>query len=97
MVEGTGLENRHTSNGIVSSNLTLSASGLDALDRGSACQRVVFSGRNWRGNVDGWLSGLRRTPGKCVYVKAYRGFESHPVRSAPVRTGGGAAEQRRRS
>ena len=20
-------------------------------------------------------------PGKCVYVKAYRGFESHPVRS----------------
>ena len=25
MVEGTGLENRHTGNGIVSSNLTLSA------------------------------------------------------------------------
>ncbi len=26
-------------------------------------------------------SGRRSTPGKCVYVlKAYRGFESHPLR-----------------
>ena len=31
MVEGTGLENRHTGNGIVSSNLTLSVAGPDAL------------------------------------------------------------------
>lgn len=29
---------------------------------------------------DRWPSGLRRTPGTRVYVKAYRGFESLPVR-----------------
>ena len=27
-----------------------------------------------------WPSGLRRTPGTRVCVKAYRGFESHPLR-----------------
>jgi hypothetical protein len=32
--------------------------------------------------VEGWPSGLRRTLGKRVYVKAYRGFESHSLRSA---------------
>ena len=31
-------------------------------------------------DLDRWPSGLRRTPGKCVYVKAYREFESHPIR-----------------
>ena len=30
-------------------------------------------------NGERWPSGLRRTPGKCVYVKAYRGFKSHPL------------------
>ncbi len=29
--------------------------------------------------VEGWPSGLRRTPGKCVYVRAYREFESLPL------------------
>src|SRR5215213_9430190 len=33
-----------------------------------------------RHDLDRWPSGLRRTPGKCVYVKAYREFESHPIR-----------------
>lgn len=32
---------------------------------------------------DRWPSGLRRTPGTRVYVKAYRGFESLPVRHFP--------------
>jgi hypothetical protein len=63
VVEGTGLENRRTGNGIVSSNLTLSVREIP---------QFAF--------MDRWPSGLRRTPGKCVYVKAYRGFESHPVR-----------------
>ena len=50
MVEGTGLENRRTGNGIVSSNLTLSAAVEyhDALVRGSACQRVRRVGRGDR-------------------------------------------------
>jgi hypothetical protein len=30
--------------------------------------------------MEGWPSGLRRTLGKRVYVKAYRGFESHSLR-----------------
>jgi hypothetical protein len=29
---------------------------------------------------EGWPSGLRRTLGKRVCVKAYRGFESHSFR-----------------
>jgi hypothetical protein len=82
VVESTGLENRRTGNGTVSSNLTLSA----PIDRTHVCAlarrfappaRLVWSDDS----LDGWPSGLRRTPGKCVYVKAYRGFESHPVRS----------------
>ena len=32
------------------------------------------------GATEGWPSGLRRTLGKRVYVKAYRGFESHSLR-----------------
>lgn len=87
MVESTGLENRRTRKGTVSSNLTLSARSIDTCTParwlgGSRRQRVWFS---WTTIVrwDGWPSGLRRTPGKCVYVKAYRGFESHPVRDNP--------------
>jgi hypothetical protein len=29
---------------------------------------------------EGWPSGLRRTLGKRVYGKPYRGFESHSLR-----------------
>src|ERR1700733_5622123 len=32
------------------------------------------------GATEGWPSGLRRTLGKRVCVKAYRGFESHSLR-----------------
>ncbi len=32
--------------------------------------------------TEGWPSGRRRTPGKCVYGKPYRGFESRPLSSA---------------
>ena len=49
MVEGTGLENRHTGNGIVSSNLTLSA-GVAARRRGSPRRRVLLKG------VPGWVA-----------------------------------------
>jgi hypothetical protein len=31
--------------------------------------------------LEGWPSGLRRTLGKRVYGKPYRGFESHSLRS----------------
>src|ERR1700739_2151108 len=33
---------------------------------------------------EGWPSGLRRTLGKRVCVKAYRGFESHSLRQEGV-------------
>ena len=36
MAEGTGLENRHTGNGIVSSNLTLSVHDLRVVEWGLA-------------------------------------------------------------
>src|SRR5215217_933678 len=82
VVEGTSLENWHTGNGIVSSNLTPSV-----VSQGKARRpwphRVlpcVFSGCSLGVVLDRWPSGLRRRPGKLVYVKAYRGFESHPVR-----------------
>jgi hypothetical protein len=43
VVEGTGLENRHTGNGIVSSNLTLSAVGSIQLERAAtACRGGAF-------------------------------------------------------
>ena len=32
--------------------------------------------------TEGWPSGLRRTPGKCVYGKPYRGFESRLLRQS---------------
>src|SRR5262249_29431867 len=35
--------------------------------------------------AEGWPSGLRRTLGKRVYGKPYRGFESHSLRQKPVR------------
>src|SRR6516225_2669692 len=34
---------------------------------------------------EGWPSGLRRTLGKRVYGKPYRGFESHSLRQNEVR------------
>src|SRR5689334_10735740 len=34
--------------------------------------------------AEGWPSGLRRTLGKRVCVKAYRGFESHSLRHASL-------------
>jgi hypothetical protein len=47
--------------------------------------------------MEGWPSGLRRTLGKRVYGKPYRGFESHPLRhdseSASSRTRQMAASQ----
>src|ERR687888_1118335 len=33
-----------------------------------------------RKRAEGWPSGLRRTLGKRVYGKPYRGFESHSLR-----------------
>src|ERR671935_1426479 len=33
-----------------------------------------------RKHAEGWPSGLRRTLGKRVYGKPYRGFESHSLR-----------------
>ena len=88
MVESTGLENRRTRKGIVSSNLTLSACGSfgTIIERAGSADRRQ---RAWliccvvRISLDRWPSGLRRTPGKCVYVKAYREFESHPIRKNP--------------
>jgi hypothetical protein len=45
--------------------------------------------------AEGWPSGLRRTLGKRVCVKAYRGFESHSLRQtvteAAVAPGVGSA------
>ena len=34
--------------------------------------------------MERWLSGLKRTLGKCVYEKSYRGFESHSLRHIPI-------------
>src|SRR5262249_45173426 len=34
--------------------------------------------------AEGWPSGLRRTLGKRVYGKPYRGFESHSLRQIPL-------------
>jgi hypothetical protein len=33
---------------------------------------------------EGWPSGLRRTLGKRVYGKPYRGFESHSLRHIEI-------------
>ena len=33
---------------------------------------------------EGWPSGLRRTLGKRVYGKPYRGFESRPLRQYTI-------------
>src|SRR5215467_2650218 len=35
--------------------------------------------------AEGWPSGLRRTLGKRVYGKPYRGFESHSLRQITLR------------
>ena len=104
MVEGTGLENRRTRKGIVSSNLTLSAGrtskhGSIRQRAGSASiapsARLACAAASVRQHdLDRWPSGLRRTPGKCVYVKAYREFESHPIRH-PARADLSPAGRRR--
>jgi hypothetical protein len=39
----------------------------------------------FRKRAEGWPSGLRRTLGKRVYGKPYRGFESHSLRQTAVR------------
>src|SRR6516165_6598666 len=36
--------------------------------------------------VERWPSGLRRTLGKRVYGKPYRGFESHPLRHISLKS-----------
>src|SRR5262249_62218174 len=58
--------------------------------RGSRkCTRGFLTGGaqgyiDWRVK-EGWPSGLRRTLGKRVYGKPYRGFESHSLRQGYVR------------
>ena len=67
MVEGTGLENRHTGNGIVSSNLTLSVVVQQVVKVFGRAVVVIRGGAFCVGRGrDGWPSGLRRTPGKRV-------------------------------
>ena len=62
----------------------ITVSGDDALSKD-----LVRKNRNlnFKSNIielstrmEGWPSGLRRTPGKCVYGKPYRGFESLSLR-----------------
>jgi hypothetical protein len=48
VVEGTGLENRRTRKGIVSSNLTLSVERSDALDAVARASASSFPGRSSR-------------------------------------------------
>ena len=64
MAEGTGLENRHTGNGIESSNLSLSA--LKRKEESGKRKRNPPSVFRLPAVKDGWPSGLRRTPGKRV-------------------------------
>ena len=49
---------------------------------GHDARRVVArpAAAMFRRGTEGWPSGLRRTLGKRVCVKAYRGFESHSLR-----------------
>ena len=92
----------------MSSNLTLSARGRSRSISaarwigGSRRQRAwCRTRRSLRGeSLDRWPRGLRRTPGKCVYVQAYREFESHPIRIQrripPVPDGSGGIRPSRR-
>src|SRR5690349_2033940 len=41
----------------------------------------------FRKRAEGWPSGLRRTLGKRVYGKPYRGFESHSLRHRLLKSG----------
>jgi hypothetical protein len=50
---------------------------------GTAGQVFDLGARIFQAFTDRWPSGLRRTPGTRVYVKAYRGFESLSVRHMP--------------
>ncbi len=60
--------------------------------RGPPRRRVRLSGSG-AGFLDGWPSGLRRTPGKRVNVKAFREFESHSIRRRFVIFARGVAVQ----
>ena len=60
-------------------------------DSGAAPQRITRRVVTWNPAAilpfrfsmpEGWPSGLRRTLGKRVYGKPYRGFESHSLRQA---------------
>jgi hypothetical protein len=47
------------------------------------CRLTARGYIGWRNRTEGWPSGLRRTLGKRVYGKPYRGFESHSLRQCP--------------
>ena len=46
--------------------------------------RAAILRKNRTVSLEGWPSGLRRTPGKRVGVKAPRGFESPSLRHTPL-------------
>jgi MerR family transcriptional regulator, light-induced transcriptional regulator len=77
VAEGTGLENRHTGNGIESSNLSLSVRWARRHPKPVAPASCFC-------RKDGWPSGLRRTPGKRVGGQPSREFESRPIRESPT-------------
>ena len=52
--------------------------GLHA--RSGRCYAARLRPFSSKRETEGWPSGRRRTPGKCVYGKPYRGFESRPLR-----------------
>jgi hypothetical protein len=57
-------------------------SGPAAAGAGDArvCRLTARGYIECRKRAEGWPSGLRRTLGKRVYGKPYRGFESHSLR-----------------
>ena len=99
MVERGGLENRYTFTGIEGSNPSLSAirallrgeieNVKLKIEKGHVftCAFVfqfsIFNFQFVTRSQERWPSGLRRTLGKRVYCKRYRGFESHSLRHAP--------------
>jgi hypothetical protein len=60
-------------------------SGRAAAGAGDArvCRLTARGYIECRKRAEGWPSGLRRTLGKRVYGKPYRGFESHSLRQRP--------------
>src|SRR6185312_4415999 len=55
--------------------------GARAICSGETCL-IGLDRYSPRDFAEGWPSGLRRTPGKCVCGKPYRGFESRPFRQS---------------